>query len=74
MGFVTPEAAWLRRELKDDLLALGRSRALASLPFLHMPRLRSFVSAYLEGRHGDFRAVWRLYALRHWIEAFEPSA
>jgi asparagine synthase (glutamine-hydrolysing) len=74
MGFVTPEAVWLRRELRDDLLALGRSRALASLPFLRMSRLREFVSGYLDGRHEDFRAVWRLYALRHWIETFEPSA
>ena len=70
MGFVTPESLWLRTDLRDEVLALGRNRALAAMPFLRMKEVATFAEGYVAGRHQDFRAVWRLYAFAHWLEAY----
>ncbi len=71
MGFVTPESLWLRTDLHDAVLEAVDSPVMARLPFLRPEKARAFVMAYRDGKHRDFRAVWRLLALRHWIEAFQ---
>lgn len=70
MGFVTPESQWLRNGLHDDVLASLETPSMRALPFLDIDKAKEFTRAYVAGRHPDFRAVWRLHALRHWVEAF----
>jgi asparagine synthase (glutamine-hydrolysing) len=68
MGFMTPEPIWLREELRHDVLAAGDSQALARLPFLRIENVRRFLRGYMDGRHNDFRAVWRIWALKTWVD------
>jgi asparagine synthase (glutamine-hydrolysing) len=71
MGFVTPEPVWLRESFSDELNDVA-DRA-GTVPFLRAPQVKRFLSDFAAGRHNDFRAVWRLYALRHWMEVFPSS-
>lgn len=70
LGFAAPEAEWLRNEMRDQLREAAASPFLSRLPVLRHHRVREFIDAYIGGRHSDFRAVWRLYALRHWLEVY----
>jgi len=70
MGFITPESEWLRRDLRDDVLDAVRSDTIRRSPFLRAAAAEQFVRDYIDGRHQDFRGVWRLYALRQWLEVY----
>ncbi len=71
MGFLTPEPLWLRRELAPDVLALTTDDRLHALPHLDGAQVSKFLKQFLDGSHHDARAVWRLWALKHWIEQFD---
>jgi len=70
MGFATPEMLWLRKDLSEAVTEAVESPVMARVPFIRKTQAREFVRSYVEGKHRDFRAVWRLYALRHWLEVF----
>jgi asparagine synthase (glutamine-hydrolysing) len=74
MGFVTPEAVWLRESLREDLREITSSPAVVRQPFLRLAAVKRFIDDFLERRHNDYRGVWRLYALKHWLEVYDLGA
>jgi asparagine synthase (glutamine-hydrolysing) len=70
MGFVTPESEWLRTDLMDDVRSAVSDPRLRSAGIIDQAAALRFVEDYRNGTHRDFRAVWRLYALPAWLDAF----
>jgi asparagine synthase (glutamine-hydrolysing) len=69
-GFATGEHDWLKREMWPQVQAAVESGALESA-FFRPGGAARFVADFAGGRHGDFRAVWRLCAFANWAAAFE---
>jgi asparagine synthase (glutamine-hydrolysing) len=68
-GFTFDEQAWLRRELWPVVRETTGSGILRSAPFRTSVAER-YLDDFGAARHDDFRAVWRLYALAVWADAF----
>jgi asparagine synthase (glutamine-hydrolysing) len=70
LGFATPEREWISGPLRQDLVK-GACEAASRVPeLLDAEEVSRFVDGFYAGHHDDFRAVWRLFALRHWAAAF----
>jgi asparagine synthase (glutamine-hydrolysing) len=70
MGFMTPEPLWLRNELAGDVKRALADERLRQVPHFDLDRARRIAAAYRAGKHRDFRAVWRVYALPAWLEVY----
>lgn len=70
MGFLTPEPLWLRNELADDVARTLSDERLRRVPYFDLDKARETARAFREGKHRDFRAVWRAYAFPAWLEAY----
>jgi hypothetical protein len=68
-GFALNELAWLRSDLWPAVREATSAGLLRSAAF-RPARARRYLEDFAAGRHDDFRAVWRLYALALWAEAF----
>jgi asparagine synthase (glutamine-hydrolysing) len=67
-------ASWIRlRNQRDPLRGMLGDGALFELPWIRPGPLRRFVEDYLEGRHDDALAVWRLYTAWRWLELCRPG-
>ena len=72
MGFATPDHEMLRGGLWPAVReALGDG--FLSSPCFDARVVERFVSDFENRRHEDARAVWRLYALARWRDAFDVS-
>jgi asparagine synthase (glutamine-hydrolysing) len=60
----------LRARRAAELREMAASRELAEFGLLRPAALRRFVEDFLQGRHGDEMAIWRLCTLRHWLATF----
>ena len=70
MKFV-PTRAWMPLRLHaKELRDASRSEAFASLPWIDLPRMHSFVDAFLAEEHDDAYAVWRIYTASRWLHLF----
>jgi asparagine synthase (glutamine-hydrolysing) len=69
MGFVTPEASWLRDGRQH--LARGLSGTLASAEFLDPDHLRARLTDYVDGasESAQFKDVFRWYILETWMRS-----
>ncbi len=68
-GFALNELAWLRRDLWPAVHEATSSGLLRSALF-RPGRAQRHLDDFAAARHDDFRAVWRLYALAVWADAF----
>ena len=69
MGFATPDAAWLRGPLWSSVRDRLDANFMTSRCF-DSRRLREFIDGFEGGAHGDHRAVWRIWMLAVWQQAF----
>ncbi|CAM3110574.1 hypothetical protein SPAN111604_04245 [Sphingomonas antarctica] len=70
MGFGTPDAAMLAgplRPLVRDAMADPQFRAAG---WIDAEQADRFVLDFEQGRHHDYRAVWRLFMLSRWAQHF----
>ena len=58
-----------RRACRDDTRS-GAQPRLAALPYVEAAKLRAFVDDYLDGRHENGYAVWRIYTASRWLDLF----
>jgi asparagine synthase (glutamine-hydrolysing) len=64
----------LRTGQREPLMALAANPRLRQAPCVDGPRLTTFIRDYLDGRHDDSSAIWRLYTASRWLELFQPTA
>jgi asparagine synthase (glutamine-hydrolysing) len=69
MGFATPDAAWLRGPLWPNVRERLDGAFLASRCF-DSRHLAEFIDGFERGAHGDHRAIWRIWMLALWKQAF----
>ena len=72
MGFGTPDGEMVRGGLWPDIEKRIRDAAVIG-GAMFTSRLPQFVDDFRAGRHDDFRAIWRVYALARWSEEFGVS-
>lgn len=73
MGFVTPEARWIRGRLRERVLDEIGSCELASIG-IDTRRALQWAESFLAGEHGDFRSVWRLMTLAIWLRQLHTES
>ncbi len=70
MGFATPQARWLREDLRSDLEHLFDSPAFAQRGWWEPSRLRNAYRGFCEGRARIDSMVWRWVCLELWHRRF----
>ena len=70
MGFGTPDFAMLRGPMRPAIRDVVGDPAFLSSSCFVRPATARFLDDFEAGKHRDFRAVWRLYALAVWTEVF----
>jgi asparagine synthase (glutamine-hydrolysing) len=63
MGFVTPIAAWFRRDLADAARGIADGGALAATGWFDSARIAALVDAHVSGRADTSRTLWQLLML-----------
>ncbi|HLY63025.1 MAG TPA: asparagine synthase (glutamine-hydrolyzing) [Terriglobia bacterium] len=66
----TPQWMPLRYNYGDRLREMAHSRTLYELPWVRPQPLVRFVENFLQGKHENNLAVWRLYTAWRWLETF----
>ena len=64
----------LRSAHRESLTAMAENPRLRQAPCVDGRRLPTFIRDYLDGRHDDAGAIWRLYTASRWLELFQPTA
>jgi asparagine synthase (glutamine-hydrolysing) len=72
---IVSSSAWmpLRTEYADVIRAVPRQKRLRESGWVDGQVAERFVDSYLEGRHSDHLAVWRLFTAWRWLELFQLS-
>jgi asparagine synthase (glutamine-hydrolysing) len=70
MGFGTPDFTMLRGPMWPAVRDVVTDPAFLASSCLVRPATVRFLDDFASGRHQDFRAIWRLYALAIWTEVF----
>jgi asparagine synthase (glutamine-hydrolysing) len=70
MGFGTPDFAMLRGPMWPSVRDVVGDPSFLSSVCLERPAAERFLDGFPAGKHRDFRAIWRLYALAIWTEVF----
>ena len=70
MGFGTPDFAMLRGPMWPTVHDVVGDPVFLASACLVRSRTMRFLDDFGAGRHQDFRAIWRLYALAVWTEVF----
>ncbi len=70
---IVSSSAWmpLRTEYADVIRAVPRQKRLRESGWIDGQAAERFVDSYLEGRHADHLAVWRLFTAWRWLELFQ---
>lgn len=66
----TPQWMPLRHNYGDMLREMAHNPTLSELPWVRRQPLAQFVENYLQGKHENILAVWRLYTAWRWLETF----
>jgi asparagine synthase (glutamine-hydrolysing) len=73
MGFGTPDLAMLRGPMWSAVRGVVGDTTFLASSCLVRPATVRLLDDFAAGRHTDFRAIWRLYALAIWTEVFGVS-
>ncbi|EFK59782.1 asparagine synthase (glutamine-hydrolyzing) [Sphingobacterium spiritivorum] len=72
-GFAIPLNAWIRGELKDDILSKLNDAFLHSVPNLDVLKFKKQLGEHLENKYDYSFSIWKLYILALWCEEFNIS-
>jgi asparagine synthase (glutamine-hydrolysing) len=70
MGFAMPDGDMIRGPMWPRVREAVTDPRLLGCSLLEPAAVAAFVEGFESGRHGDARAIWRLFALAEWSEAF----
>jgi asparagine synthase (glutamine-hydrolysing) len=70
MGFVTPEEAWMKDELRPHILALFSSPEFARRPYWDAERVLRNYREFLEGKSPYSTEFWRIACTELWLRGF----
>jgi asparagine synthase (glutamine-hydrolysing) len=74
MGFGTPDEAMIRGPLSGVIAEAVNDPGFRAAGWIVPEETDRFLLDFREGRHHDFRAVWRLFALSRWARRFSLTA
>jgi asparagine synthase (glutamine-hydrolysing) len=74
MGYGTPDEAMIRGPLSDIMADAVNDPAFRASGWIVPEATDRFLLDFREGRHNDFRAIWRLFALSRWARRFSLTA
>lgn len=70
IGFGMPIVDWMRQSLRPSILDAVDSADVAASGVFDRTRAQRFVTDFMQGRHQDSVAVWRIYALARWLDVY----
>lgn len=73
IGFGMPIVDWMRQSLRPSILDAVDSADVAASGVFDRTRAQRFVTDFLQGRHQDVGAVWRIYALARWLDVYHVT-
>lgn len=73
MGFGTPDGQMIRGALWPAIAARITDPSIAASGLFVPAELERLIRGFETGAHDDFRAIWRIYALALWADAFSVS-
>ena len=71
MGFVTPEEAWMKDELRPHILALFSSPEFARRPYWDAERVLRNYREFLGGKSQYSTEFWRIACAEVWLRQFD---
>ena len=74
MGYGTPDEAMIRGPLSDVIADAVNDPAFRAAGWIVPEQTDRLLRDFHEGRHNDFRAIWRLFALSRWARRFSLTA
>lgn len=74
MGYGTPDEAMIRGPLSDIIADAIADPAFRASGWIVPEEVDRLLRDFRQGRHDDFRAVWRLFALSRWARRFSVAA
>lgn len=66
IGFATPQAVWMRGELKNYILECIGS--LRERNLIDAEELERYFKQYVNGQHDDWMSVWRAVSVNQWMQ------
>jgi asparagine synthase (glutamine-hydrolysing) len=73
LGFATPDEEMIRGPLRDPIAEAVNDPTFRAAGWINAPEASRFLLDFQHGRHTDYRAVWRLFALSRWAHRFSVS-
>jgi asparagine synthase (glutamine-hydrolysing) len=74
MGFGTPDEAMIRGPLSQVIADAVNDQTFRDARWIVPDETDKFLHDFREGRHDDFRAIWRLFVLSRWARRFSLTA
>ena len=73
MGFVTPEEAWMKDELRPRILDLFSSPEFATRPYWDAERVLGNYREFLDGKSPYSTEFWRIACAELWLRQFDGA-
>jgi asparagine synthase (glutamine-hydrolysing) len=74
MGYGTPDEVMIRGPLSPVIAEAISDPAFRDAGWIVPDETEKFLRDFQEGRHNDFRAIWRLFVLSRWARRFSLTA
>jgi asparagine synthase (glutamine-hydrolysing) len=74
MGYGTPDEAMIRGPLSDVIMAAVKDPAFRAAGWIVPDEIDRLLHDFREGKHNDFRAIWRVFVLSRWARRFSVTA
>ena len=74
MGYGTPDEVMIRGPLSQVIADAANDPAFRATGWIVPDEVDKFLRDFWEGRHDDFRAIWRLFVLSRWARRFSLTA
>ena len=74
MGYGTPDEAMIRGPLSEVIAEAVNDPGFRAAGWIVPEETDRFLLDFRDGRHNDFRAIWRLFVLSRWARRFSLTA
>jgi len=74
MGYGTPDEEMIRGPLRDTIADAVNDPGFGAAGWIVAPKASRFLLDFQQGRHHDYRAVWRLFVLSRWARRFRLAS
>lgn len=70
VGFVTPEAKWLKTVCRNNVLEIINSASFRNRVYFDAARIKEHYNRFLSGEFNSTRSIWRYINLELWMRVF----